>query len=275
VSETTSQYRVVGRGRAEIVLRRGGVITAIIPVQAKQEATMPKPLIIMVGADKGGVGKTHVCRALRDYMDRPDMSDLPKPALFDGQFPRGDLVQFHHEAQIINITETPDQMKLFDSLSGVTIVDIPAGQLGYTLRACDDARLLEDVKSGAINMALLHVLGPSVASLGEVTDAMALLGTDAKHFIVKNHINETNFFEWDQNSSYAASLRALAHITISVPHLNTTANEAVQQAKQAFVEFIASNASRTLRGQIAKWLEKTWAGFDQVGLGHMIEETFR
>jgi hypothetical protein len=157
----------------------------------------------------------------------------------------------------------------------VTIVDIPAGLLGYTLKACDEARLLDDVKSGALRMALLHVLGPSISSLDEIGDALALLGTSAKHLIVKNHINETEFFEWDKDSQYAQSLRALADVTIEVPHLDTTSNEAVQQAKTSFIGFAGGTASRTLRGRVAKWLDRTWIGFDKVGLGKMIEETFR
>jgi hypothetical protein len=235
---------------------------------------MTSPLIIMVGADKGGVGKTHVCRAVRDYMEMPGLKAFPRPRLLDGQFPRGDMVQFCPGAEVINITDISDQMKLFDALTGVTVVDIPAGQLGLTLRACDEARLLDDVRDGTLRMALMHVLGPSVASLDEIKDATALLGTAARHFIVKNHINETNFFEWDQDSSYAKSLRALADVTISVSHLDTVSNEAVQQAKLPYVDFVGSGASRTLRGRVAKWLERTCAEFERVGLGRLIGETF-
>jgi hypothetical protein len=239
------------------------------------------PLVIIVGADKGGVGKTQITRALRDMMEMPALRKLPRAHMFDGQFPRGDLVQFCPEAEVVNITEVSDQMKIFDTLEGVTIVDIPAGQLGFMLKSCDDARLLDDVKSGQLRMALIHVLGPSVSSLDEIADATAMLGTSAKHFIVKNHINETNFFEWDESSTYARSLRALASVTIDVPHLNTTANEAIQQHKLSFVDFIAGKSrdgkpiSRTLRGQTAKWLERTWASFEQRGLARMIEETFQ
>jgi hypothetical protein len=236
---------------------------------------MGSPLIILIGADKGGVGKTHVTRALRDYMDTPPQKDFPRPRLLDGQFPRGDLHNFHPEAEIINITDISDQMKVFDTLGGVTMVDIPAGLLGFTLAACDEARLLDDVRSGALRMALLHVLGPSISSLDEIGEAVAMLGTSAQHFIVKNHINETNFFEWDKDSTYAASLRALANVTIEVPHLDTTTNEAVQQARTSFIGFAGGTASRTLRGRTAKWLDKTWSGFDKVGLGRLIEETFR
>jgi hypothetical protein len=236
---------------------------------------MASPLIILVGSEKGGSGKSMTTRALRDYMDTPPQINLPRPRLLDGQFPRGDLIQFNHDAEIINITDISDQMKIFDALSGVTMVDLPAGLLSYTLKACDEARLLDDVKSGALRMALLHVLGPSISSLDEIADAVALLGTSAKHFIVKNHINESNFFEWDKDSSYAKSLRALADVTIEVPHLDTVSNEAVQEAKTTFIGFAGSGASRTLRGRVAKWLDKTWSGFDKVGLGRLIDETFK
>lgn len=238
------------------------------------EDRMPKPLVILVGADKGGVGKTQTCRALRDYMDTPARMALPRPRLFDGQHPRGELVNFRPEAQVVNITDVADQMKIFDTLEGVTMVDIPAGQLGETLRVCDSARLLDDVRSGDLRMALLHVLGPSVSSLDEIGDAVAMLGASAKHFIVKNHINETKFFEWDANSSYARSLRALADVTIEIPHLETLPNEAVQAAGISFVGFIGGNAGRVQRGLVATWLKKTWEGFDKVGIGRMIDETF-
>lgn len=229
-----------------------------------------KPLVIIVGADKGGVGKTQVCRALRAYFDRPDLICRQRPRVLDGQYPRGDLAQFAPDAQVINVTNVADQMNIFDTLEGVTIVDIAAGLLGYMLKACDDAMLFEDVKNGTLNMVLLHVLGPSISSLDEIGDAVRMLGTSAKHFVVKNHINETNFFEWDQNSQHAASLRALANVTIDVPHLNTVANEAVQQAQSPFLAFVESSASRTLRGHVAKWLKQVFSEFDRVGLGELI-----
>jgi hypothetical protein len=236
---------------------------------------MPSPLIIMVGADKGGVGKTQVSRALRDYFDSPPLAALPKPEMYDGQYPRGDLVQFCPSAHIVNLTDIADQMKVFGDFEGVRIIDIPAGVLGFALRSCDEAMLLDDVRSGKLRMALLHVLGPSVSSMDEIADATALLGTAASHFIVKNRINETNFFEWDQNSAYSRSLQALAGVTIDVPHLDTTTNESIQQAKCSFVEFCASSRNRVLRGRAGKWLERTCSGFDRVGIGRMIEETYR
>jgi hypothetical protein len=239
--------------------------------RSESRIVMSKPRVIVVGADKGGVGKTQTARALCDYLENPALKDCPRPRVLDGQYPRGDLVQFHHNAQVINITDVAGQMQIFDTLEGITIVDVAAGQLGAMLRACDDAQLFEDVKVGKLGLALLHVLGPSISSLDEISDAVRMLGTSAKHFIVKNDINETNFFEWDQDSQYASSLRALAHVTIDIPHLNTVANEAVQQAKCSFLEFAGNgNASRTLRGHVVKWLKATCTEFDRVGLAALI-----
>ena len=164
-------------------------------------------------------------------------------------------------------------------------MDLPAGVLGITLRACDDAMLLDMVRSGQMRMALLHVLGPTMSSLDEISDATELLGTSAQHFIVKNYINETNYFDWD-GSRYADSLRALESVTIEIPHLATTASELMQQAQCPMIDFISDTpsareafggepVSRTARGAVGKWLSRCAHGFDKVGLGRLIEETFR
>lgn len=255
---------------------------------------MPTPLIIIVGADKGGVGKTQVTRALCDYLETPAFNDMPRPRarVLDSQAPKGDLARFYvPDAEIINIKSVQDQMKVFDALAGVTIVDLAAGELGYTIRALDEVRLLDDVRAGILRVALLHVLGPSISSISEIGDAVAALGTTAKHYIVKNAINETTYFEWDQDSRYAQSLRALEGVTISVPHLETTANEAVQKFAGdveatataaggktpglSFIQFAAGDSSRTLRGHVARWLDRTWSSFDRVGLGELIKASSR
>jgi hypothetical protein len=40
---------------------------------------MAKPAVIVVGADKGGVGKTTVSRTLLDYFDANNVPNLQKP----------------------------------------------------------------------------------------------------------------------------------------------------------------------------------------------------
>jgi hypothetical protein len=57
---------------------------------------MPKPTVILVGADKGGVGKTTVARTLLDYLTA---ENLPARA-FDTEFPKGTLKRFHPDTSV-------------------------------------------------------------------------------------------------------------------------------------------------------------------------------
>jgi hypothetical protein len=61
--------------------------------------------------------------------------------------------------------------------------------------------------------------------------------TDAKHFLVKNFINNTSFFEWDQ-ATHASYFRKFKDaIEITIPKLNEMAYE---QVVLASVPFLAS-----------------------------------
>src|SRR5579863_7330188 len=89
-----------------------------------------KPTLIMVGADKGGVGKTTVARALLDYLAGNNVI----VRAFDTEHPRGTLHRFHPDiTQIVDITQTPDQMRILDTLNTsqvkVTVIDTRAGAL--------------------------------------------------------------------------------------------------------------------------------------------------
>ena len=50
-----------------------------------------KPTLILVGADKGGVGKTTVARSLLDYFARKNILTRA----FDTENPRGSLHRFY------------------------------------------------------------------------------------------------------------------------------------------------------------------------------------
>src|ERR1700748_3434076 len=79
-----------------------------------QGVFMAKPAVIVVGADKGGVGKTTVSRTVLDYFSA---NNVPTRA-FDTESPRGTLKRFHPEVtEIVDVTSTSDQMKIFDTLN--------------------------------------------------------------------------------------------------------------------------------------------------------------
>jgi hypothetical protein len=235
---------------------------------------MARPAVILVGADKGGVGKTTVSRTLLDYFGA---HQTPTRA-FDTEAPRGTLHRFHPDrTEIVDVTQIADQMKIFDTLGSadakVTVIDIRAGLLSPTLQALNDIGFIESAKKGQITFAVFHILGPSIASLEEIAETARFVG-DANYFLVKNHINDTSFFDWDPSTynSYFNQIKNAKDITI--PKLNEMATEQVEVASVPYVQFVANknakgepaNYSFVLRGYVRHWLGNVWGEYDRVKL---------
>src|SRR5690349_1456773 len=193
-----------------------------------------KSTVILVGADKGGVGKTTLSRALVDYLGRKGVSTR----CFDTEYPRGTLKRFHPSiTEVIDFSNVADQMKVLDTLDTagvrVTLVDLKAGNLSVALDTFDRIGALEAARTGQFDLALFHVIGSAIASLEEINElAKYMNGID--YIIARNFINETNFFEWDQKTykKYFAKLNA-AH-EIDIPRLNAMAYEQVDLAAVPF-----------------------------------------
>ena len=239
---------------------------------------MARPAVILVGADKGGVGKTTVARTLIDYFGA---HQTPTRA-FDTESPRGTLKRFHPDlTEVVDVTSVSDQMKIFDTLGSadakVTVIDVRAGLLSSTLQALTDIGFLESAKKGQITFAVFHILGSSIASLEEIAETARVVG-DANYFLVKNFINNTTFFEWDP-ATYNTYFKKIkdAH-DIVIPKLNEMACEQVEVASVPYVSFVANkgqsgqsaNYSFVLRGYVRHWLGNVWAEFDRVKLIDMV-----
>jgi len=241
-------------------------------------ADMAKPAVIVVGADKGGVGKTTVSRTLLDYFNANNV----QTRAFDTESPRGTLKRFHPEiTEIVDMTATADQMKIFDTLNtvtpSVTVIDVRAGLLSPALASLRDIGFLDAAKGGQITFAVFHILGPSIASLDEIAETANFM-TGAKYFLVKNFINDTQFFQWDQ-STYNSYFHRIKDATdLTIPKLNEMAYEQVEVASVPFLRFVANkgihdeaaNYSFVLRGYVRHWLANVWSEFDRIKLTDIV-----
>lgn len=227
------------------------------------------PTVIIVGADKGGVGKTITSRLVLEFLQ---ISKINVRA-FDCQMPRGDLDRFAAGVERLDITLTTNQMKVFDGVSAdaVTLIDLAGGQLSPTLQLLADAKLLDAVRNNEMGFVLAHVIGPSMSSIGEIGDlAERVAGGSARHFLVKNHINDTKFFEWDTDTA-KAEWQQLQDLTIELPRLDAVACEKVQLVGGTFLDFAAKKGlSPVLRGLVSTWQENAFAEFDRVKLRQAI-----
>lgn len=239
---------------------------------------MAKPSVILVGADKGGVGKTTVSRTLTDYFS----ANKIRFRAFDTECPKGTLKRFQPDlTDVVDINAVPDQMKIFDTLNSaeapVTLIDVRAGLMSPTLQALNDFGFIDAAKKGQITFALFHILGPSVASLDEIADTAAYLG-DAHYFLVKNFINNTHYFEWDETTHKSYFNRIKGSVEITIPKLNEMATEQVDLASVPYLNFIANkkpngesaNYSFVLRGYVKHWLGNVWAEYDRIKLTEIV-----
>ena len=254
-----------------------GTCRSLSAVGGAQGTKMAKPVVIVVGADKGGVGKTTISRTLLDYFSA---NNVPTRA-FDTESPRGTLKRFHPDiTEIVDMTTTADQMKIFDTLNAgpsVTVIDVRAGLLSPALAALRDIGFLDAAKSGQITFAVFHILGPSIASLDEIAETANFM-VGAKYFLVKNFINDTQFFQWDQ-ATYNSYFHRIKDATdLTIPKLNEMAYEQVEVASVPFLKFVANkgprdenaNYSFVLRGYVRHWLSNVWSEFDRIRLTDLV-----
>jgi len=239
-----------------------------------------KPTVIVVGADKGGVGKTTIARAVLDILAHHNIH----ARAFDTETPRGTLHRFHpEETTIVDLTSTSDQMKIIDTLNTtdakVSVIDVRAGGLSPALQALDEIGFFDAVQAGEFRFILLHVIGPSIASLDEIAEIAPYMA-DANYFMVKNHVNDTTFFEWDPqtHAKYFEEVQTTGEITI--PKLGELAYEQVELAGTPFSTFVANETAEgepadhsfVLRGYVRTWCNRVADEFERVGLLDLIND---
>src|SRR5947199_7656308 len=233
-----------------------------------------KPVVILVGADKGGVGKTTTSRTLLDYLAA---RDTPARA-FDSEFPRGALKRFYPNiTEIVDLETAAGQIKIIDNLSTsavkVSVVDVRAGLLLATLKTFDEVGFFDLVNAGEFKFILYHVVGPSISSLEEIAEIRP--DNDGRNYLlVKNFINEASFFKWNPELRKQYTKLAKGAVEVTIPKLNEMAFEQAELAEVPFSAFVdnkntdgqPANNSLVLRGYVRSWMNKVTSEYDRIGL---------
>ena len=119
---------------------------------------MAKPAVILVGADKGGVGKTTVARTLLDYFGA---HQDPDPGV------RHRIAARHAQAlpsrcqrsggRHLGRRSDEDFRHALQREAWVTVIDVRAGLLSSTLQALSDIGFSNSAKKGQITFAVFHI----------------------------------------------------------------------------------------------------------------------
>jgi hypothetical protein len=233
-----------------------------------------KPTLILVGADKGGVGKTTISRAILDYLSRKNIMSRA----FDTENPRGTLHRFYpNNTEVIDLHHVGDQMKILDTLDTanvrLTLVDLKAGNLGRALETFEKIGVLEAARAGHFDLGLVHVIGPAIASMDEIGEIAKYIH-GIKYVVARNFINETSFFEWDPKTYKRYFARVKEQDEIDIPKLNEMAYEQVDLSGVTFKDFIDNksadgtqgNFSFVLRGYVRRWCYEIDQEFERLSL---------
>ena len=239
---------------------------------------MAKPAVILVGADKGGVGKTTVSRALLDYLIA---HNIPTRA-FDTEFPKGTLRRFHPDiTEVVDLTSTADQMKVFDSVSTASARS-PSSTCARDFCRPRSRRCATSASSTLPRRAC----SPSACStsLGRrsprSTRSPRRLDTmgELSYFLVKNFINNTTFFEWDPatyNGLFQEDQRRPGDHRSETLRDGLRTGRARRRSRSCVVankgiDTQSANYSFVLRGYVRHWLGNVWAEFDRVKLNDIV-----
>jgi hypothetical protein len=206
-----------------------------------------------------------ISRALLDYFKAQGVD----VRAFDTQAetPAGVLKRFFPaQTEVVDLTKSDGQMKVFDTLQGstVTVIDVAASLLSPTLKTLGEIGFMEAVREGKIRIVVLHVLGSSMASLAEIASTAAALA-GAKHFLVTNHVNDSTFFAWDDKTKAALNV---GDGVLDMPKLNELAVENVEIAGTSFRDYVANTSENSfvLRGYVRHWLGLVFAEFAKAKL---------
>jgi hypothetical protein len=228
--------------------------------EEKEHAVSKRKSILIVGGDKGGTGKSTVSRALVDYLEK---NSIPIRAFDTEPGEVGVLKRFYPAAMMLSGNAVAGQKEIIDgaSSSAVTLVDGRAGLLGPMLKSFDRIRLIDDVRSGELQLIVVHVVGPSVASASEIPAVVAAM-EGANLIRVRNHTGPDAVFPRASAGNPAE---------FDVPYLDENAYAAVDRAGVGFAAFVKNTAqSRVLRGEVRAWLDGVHAAFDRAGVATVL-----
>jgi len=231
------------------------------------------PVIIVVGADKGGVGKTFLTRSLLDYLAANTKAAASgKIRVFDSEPGGAGLKHFHPTAKLVNFDLMSDQAKILDGLTSemLTVLDCRAGLLSVFLKRFAALGLMNDVKQGRVELVVKHVLGNTIASLSEIADTAAILADGGHHILVKNPARDAHFFAWDKETEKRYFDIIAPADLITLDHMDGAVAELIDKAAMPMRQFINDPSfSDTYRREASRWYENTAAEYTRVGFNNL------
>lgn len=192
--------------------------------------------------------------------DRFALTDESRLHVFDTDYPRGDLARwFPRNSQIIDLSRTLDQVKLFDTMIGHPgrnyVVDLQSSLLDKFFTIFRDIAFDEGAREAGIGVSVRFLLDRSTSSLQAARLVRARLRC-SEFVIVINEAIGTLFNLASVREDYEALAKDRE---IVLPRISTEARAVIETPGFSFADFIVGGSDKVpsqVRYELWRLLEK-------------------
>lgn len=230
-----------------------------LPVTEKTTKT-----IILVGGDKGGVGKSTVARTLCEFFQKKQKGFLA----FDGDDTNPTLTRFFSSAERL-YTKSPKGFEpLLANLEGdkpaMQLVDLGAGTSIILNRFVEETGLIEIARENGAKIVFVFVLAPSADSINLLKILSEKHGAGISYVVARNNAVSGTWDLWENSKTKAKVLGELGGTEITIPILDAEAFALVDRKGLSWGAALQDKElGLVTKGYVSRWLQKVFAEFEK------------
>lgn len=224
----------------------------------------PKRLIVLVGGDKGGVGKSTVARALAEYFNRNQTQYIG----YDGDDTNPSFLRFFGNAERLNTKTLKGFEPLVNHLEGderlVQLVDLGAGTSLVLGQFCEQTGLIDFASQFDAQVTFLFVLAPSADSVGLLKILTEQYGDRIRYVIARSEAIPGTWSLWEESKTRNRLLVELAATEISIPALDAETYSMIDRHSLGWSSAAADKRLPLVnRSYVHRWLARVFAEFEK------------
>lgn len=221
---------------------------------------------ILVGGDKGGVGKSTVARAIADYLDAKGIAFTS----FDGDDTNPTFLRFVEGAGRIHTKSVKGFEPLINGLESDSthqLVDLGAGTSIVLSHFCDQTGFLDLATEYGAKILIVFVLAPSADSISLLKTLAEQYGSRVKYLIARSNSTSGTWDLWENSKARKRLLDELAAVEISIPTLDAEAFSLVDRYSLRWASAVTDKRlPLASRSYIHRWIAKVSSEFEKAKL---------
>jgi hypothetical protein len=234
---------------------KGNVATATETAPRGQQTAAVRR-VILIGGDKGGVGKSCVARVTNEFFENKGV-----PAIaYDGDSTNPTFTRFCPKAIRLDTRHVKGFEPLINNLEAPEshqIVDLGAGTSAILEQFADHTGFIDMAEQMRAKITFIFVLAPSADSIGLLKRLSEAYGQKFQYLIVRNNAIPGTWQLWEESKTRARILNELGGREITMPALDAETFSAIDKTSVSFMT--AATDKRlplALRSYVFRWQQK-------------------